>query len=439
MEQQHINTGATGPGNDGTGDSIRVAFEKVNANFDVLYGVFGASGAIRFTALGDAPSSYAANQVIIANTTGSALTARTIKSSDSSIQIDASNNAELDITVASVEADTSPELFGPLNANYFTIGRLRNPSVDAVNAFNDTWAVLNPDYTTSILELPVTVHHGLHNYVAGVPRQSNGEPIITHNDIATYIVSTALKTRDQPSIEQTDDPDYDSTLTSNYLATEVMQRKDVVYRGGDTMTGVLTLSDHPHPLEGEIGSRQAVTQHYVDELYVSKLSLADSVTTDDITVKNIYNGNGATGPGLFHGDWQLSAGSTLQSTYADLAEYYESDVVYQPGTVLVFGGSKEVTSSSVVNDTKVAGVVTTDPAYVMNINQSGVKICIALAGRVPCKVIGKTKKGDLLTTSNSSGHAIKALDPKIGAIVGKSLEDKEYGEAGIIEISVWRA
>jgi hypothetical protein len=122
-----------------------------------------------------------------------------------------------------------------------------------------------------------------------------------------------------------------------------------------------------------------------------------------------------------------------------LAEYYESDVVYQPGTVLVFGGSKEVTSSSVVNDTKVAGVVTTDPAYVMNINQSGVKTCIALAGRVPCKVIGKTKKGDLLTTSNSSGHAIKALDPKIGAIVGKSLEDKEYGEAGIIEISVWRA
>lgn len=439
MAKQHINAGATGPigANDGTGDSIRISFTKVNENFDELYAIIGSTGYIPFTKLGDAPHSYTANQVIMASNNGSVLTARTITSSDSSIQIGTSNNNILDIKMASVAVDTSPELSGPLNANYFTIGRLPNPSADAVSAFNDTWAVINPDYTTSLMELPVTVHHGIHNYVAGIPTQLNGEPIITHTDIASYVVTSALKTRSQPTTAQTTDPDYDASLTSNYVSTEVMQRKDSVYRGGDTMTGILTLSDHPAPVAGATGPKQAVTKHYVDDLYVSKTSLATSVTTADITVKNIYNG--ATGPGLFHGNWQLASGSTLQSTYADLAEYYESDVVYQPGTVLVFGGDKEVTSSTIVNDTKVAGVVTTDPAYVMNIEQSGIKTCIALAGRVPCKVIGRTRKGDLLTTSNSPGHAIKALEPKIGTIVGKALEDKEYGEAGIIEISVWRA
>jgi hypothetical protein len=74
----------------------------------------------------------------------------------------------------------------------------------------------------------------------------------------------------------------------------------------------------------------------------------------------------------------------------------------------------------------------------MNTEQSGEKVCIALAGRIPCKVIGRIKKGDLLTTSNSPGCAIKALDPKLGAIIGKALENKDTGEVGIIEIAVGR-
>jgi hypothetical protein len=106
--------------------------------------------------------------------------------------------------------------------------------------------------------------------------------------------------------------------------------------------------------------------------------------------------------------------------------------------VLVFGGDKEVTTTTQINDTRSAGVVSANPAYVMNDEQKGIKVCIALAGRVPVKVIGRVKKGDMLTTSATAGYAVKALNPTLGAVIGKALEDKDYGEAGMIQVAVGR-
>jgi hypothetical protein len=142
--------------------------------------------------------------------------------------------------------------------------------------------------------------------------------------------------------------------------------------------------------------------------------------------------------GNIRGIWSLTGASKLQATYADLAEYYEGDQEYEPGTVLVFGGDKEVTTSTMINDTRAAGVVTTNPAYVMNQEQTGIKVCLALAGRVPCKIIGRIKKGDMLTTSATPGYAIKAHNPTLGSIIGKALEDKDNGDAGVIQVAVGR-
>ena len=122
-----------------------------------------------------------------------------------------------------------------------------------------------------------------------------------------------------------------------------------------------------------------------------------------------------------------------------MAEWYRADAEYEPGTVVVFGGDAEVTTTSVINDTRCAGVVTTDPAYIMNSELEGTRACLALAGRVPCKVVGRVKKGDMLTTSATPGYAVKALTPTLGAIIGKALEDKDYGEAGVIEVAIGRA
>ena len=153
--------------------------------------------------------------------------------------------------------------------------------------------------------------------------------------------------------------------------------------------------------------------------------------------KSITTGDDATG-GTLQGTWTLVGASKLQATYADIAEYYEGDNEYEPGTVLVFGGDKEVTTTNAMNDTRSAGVVTTNPAYVMNEGQTGLRVCIALAGRVPCKVVGRVKKGDMLTTSSTPGYAVKATDPKLGSIIGKALEDKDNGEAGVIQVAVGR-
>ncbi len=171
--------------------------------------------------------------------------------------------------------------------------------------------------------------------------------------------------------------------------------------------------------------------------FAASSSLDLATNNVNFYTKLLSAGNDTTN-GTIQGYWSLNGSSRLQATYADLAEYYEGDREYKPGMVLVFGGDKEVTTTTTMNDTRAAGVVTTNPAYVMNQEQKGIKVCIALAGRVPCWVVGRVKKGDLLTTATTTGCAMKATNPVLGSIIGKALEDKDTGEAGIIQVAVGR-
>ena len=168
-------------------------------------------------------------------------------------------------------------------------------------------------------------------------------------------------------------------------------------------------------------------------------SFIDFYTNGATLQTGILTTGDPTRTGTITGLWSLSGtGTQLQATYSDLAEWYGADAEYAPGTVLVFGGDAEVTVTKTINDTRAAGIVTTDPAYTMNSKLEGTRACLALAGRVPCLVVGRVKKGDMLTTSATPGHAVKALTPTLGAIIGKALEDKDYSEAGVIEVAVGR-
>ena len=123
--------------------------------------------------------------------------------------------------------------------------------------------------------------------------------------------------------------------------------------------------------------------------------------------------------------------------YADLAEIYESDSQYEVGTVVIFGGEKEITVSSMGADTRVAGVISENPAYLMNNEATGQ--AVALQGKVPCKVIGQISKGDMLVThSQHPGVARKGIDPKIGTVIGKALEEYNSNEIGTINIVAGR-
>ena len=125
--------------------------------------------------------------------------------------------------------------------------------------------------------------------------------------------------------------------------------------------------------------------------------------------------------------------------YADLAENYLADATYQPGTVVIFGGDKEITVSSAYADPRVAGVVSTNPAYLMNSGLTG-GTPVAFTGRVPCHVMGPVNKGDLLVQGGNYGIA-EALNPDYyvpGCIIGKSLENIPDKTIHLIEVVVGR-
>lgn len=129
-------------------------------------------------------------------------------------------------------------------------------------------------------------------------------------------------------------------------------------------------------------------------------------------------------------------GVSHNALYADLAEMYTADQLYGPGTVVQFGGSEEITQAA-AGTTRVAGVVSTNPAYLMNDSLTGSHItAVALIGRVPCRVVGPVAKGDMLVAADG-GAATACSSPTIGSVIGKALENFE-GETGTIEVVVGR-
>ena len=157
-------------------------------------------------------------------------------------------------------------------------------------------------------------------------------------------------------------------------------------------------------------------------------------STLDITVQSLRS----TGSSKVHGTWLLDTGATFQATYADIAERYAADAEYEPGTVLVIGGTAEVTTTTVHGNPARAGIVSTNPAYTLNAEagSDATHPYIALKGRVPCKVVGTIRKGDLLVTSIQPGYAERArTGDSSAAIIGRALSD--FNDLiGVIEVMV---
>jgi hypothetical protein len=108
--------------------------------------------------------------------------------------------------------------------------------------------------------------------------------------------------------------------------------------------------------------------------------------------------------------------------YADVAEKYLADAAYAPGTVLHFGGDYEVSQCNQDMCSRVAGVVSTNPAYIMNDGIQGQHVVsLALLGRVPCKIEGTVTKGDMMVSAGN-GRARAEANPRVGTVIGKALE-----------------
>lgn len=173
-----------------------------------------------------------------------------------------------------------------------------------------------------------------------------------------------------------------------------------------------------------------ITSMYGVDVTVSKV-ISPSIITDGITT-----GNPAT-QGIITGTWSLSAGSTLSSTYADLAENYKANDTYSPGQVMEFGGDAEITMCDTDMSTKVAGIISTAPAFLLNDQYEieGYTYSLALTGRVPCYVRGVVNKGDMLVSAGG-GCARAELNPKPGTIIARAIDSTVDG--GMIEVQVCR-
>jgi len=166
-------------------------------------------------------------------------------------------------------------------------------------------------------------------------------------------------------------------------------------------------------------------------------------TLTGLTINNaiiaITNGgaNGVGNIGSSTGYFNTVFAKATSAQYADLAEKYTADADYAPGTVVEFGGAAEVTLSVEPDSTRIAGVISTKPSYIMNATLTSAHVAtVALQGRVPCKVIGPVSKGDMMVAAGN-GYAKVDNNARAGTIIGKAL-DTLHDPYGVIEVVVGR-
>jgi hypothetical protein len=158
------------------------------------------------------------------------------------------------------------------------------------------------------------------------------------------------------------------------------------------------------------------------------------VATNNI-INNGSNGIGNIGTSSTYFNTVFAKATSAQ--YADLAECYTADQEYLPGTVVKFGVDTEITLADEDHDTMVAGVVSTNPAYIMNSGLESQHVAtVALTGRVPCLVNGPVRRGQMMVSAGQ-GRARAETNPIIGSVIGKALENFD-GDVGTIEIVVGR-
>jgi hypothetical protein len=197
--------------------------------------------------------------------------------------------------------------------------------------------------------------------------------------------------------------------------------------------------------DGVAAGGHALVGRTSTQTLTNKTLTSPSLTTPSVTGNITVTGNVMPGANLTYNLgstvtwWNVIYGKSVQAQYADLAENYAPDLDYPAATVVVFGGANEITTTTISHDSRVAGIISTNPAYLMNAVARNY-LPVALTGRVPCFVRGPVEKGTVLTTSSIPGVAM-AVDVKNfvpGCVIGKSLQTIEDDSVQTIEVAVGR-
>lgn len=180
------------------------------------------------------------------------------------------------------------------------------------------------------------------------------------------------------------------------------------------------------------------TKAYVDSTVSGAGALATSggTMTGDILVSGTVN-FGSSGTRVSTVFATTFNGIATSAQYADLAENFKPDDIYAPGTIVALGGAEEITAVNDELSSKVFGVISERPAYLMNSDQEG-GAPVAIAGRVPVRIIGKINKGDRLVSAGDGVARAASSEESINAfnVIGRAIQTKETTEEGTVEAFV---
>ena len=182
----------------------------------------------------------------------------------------------------------------------------------------------------------------------------------------------------------------------------------------------------------------AATKAYVDSQVSGSgaLPTTGGTMTGDILVSGTVN-FGSSGNRITTVFATTFNGTSTAAQYADLAENFRPDVQYEPGTIVALGGAEEITAVNEELSDNVFGVTSERPAYLMNSAQEG-GMPVAIAGRVPVRVIGMVNKGDRLVAAGNGLARAAGTDESITAfnVLGRAIDSKTSMEEGTIEAFV---
>jgi hypothetical protein len=304
--------------------------------------------------------------------------------------------------------------------NITTLGNLTSLSVQGTTSTYDIVYVYNTTSSSSTTTGALQVRGG-----AGIRGNLNAGNVAATN-LTGNLTGTIL------TASQTNITELGTITTGTWSATTIATNKGGTGLTSFTSGGAVYASSTSALTTGTLPVASGGTGVTTSTGSGSVVLGTSPTFTTQITTPAIVKG-GTNGVGDIGASGQGFATVYAKATsaqYADVAEKYVADADYEPGTVLHFGGDYEVSQCDVDHCTRIAGVVSTNPAYIMNNSQQGNHVVdVALLGRVPCKVEGAIAKGDMLVSAGN-GRARAETNPRLGAVIGKALENFD-GEHGV--------
>ena len=265
--------------------------------------------------------------------------------------------------------------------------------------------------------------------------------VTTNAIISEANVATANLTTVRTSNITTGSTSTPGALTGTWTVNGTLGGNSLIVSGGNLFTSGNIIIQSASNIRDTSGTPITFAGTYNDGNVASFLpTYGGSVGNLTATLRgNVLTTGGSTNLGSITGNWTLTAGSKLNSTYADLAERYAADEVLTPGTVVEIGGTKEVTKVKDDLSEKVFGVVSNTAAYLMN-STSGTDAthpAIALVGRVTVKITGTITKGQrLVSAGNGVARAAQPGEATAFNTIGRALADKTTNDLGTVEAVV---